>query len=96
MFFQIKDYQVRYRPAVDQSSTSNSPSLTMTSHALLAYIGPELMLPFLSLLATIAGGILIGWRWIARRFSTLFRRKHEEEKPAEKSGGATDRDSATM
>jgi len=31
---------------------------------LLAYIGPEVLLPLMSVLAAIFGGLLIGWRWI--------------------------------
>ena len=33
-------------------------------HPLLAYIGPDTMLPLASVLAAVIGGLLFCWRWV--------------------------------
>lgn len=38
----------------------------------VAYIGPDTMLPVASVLASVVGGLLLFWKWIALFFSRLF------------------------
>ena len=47
---------------------------------LFAYIGPEIIMPFLSILAAIAGGILVGWRWVVQFVARFFRMGRESSK----------------
>ncbi len=41
-------------------------------HSLLAYVGPDTMLPVASVLAAIAGALLFCWRWIVGLFRKVF------------------------
>ena len=49
---------------------------------LFAYIGPEIIMPFLSILAAVAGGILVGWRWVVQFLARFFRMGRESSEPA--------------
>ena len=46
--------------------------MTNTVNVLLAYVGPETMLPLASVFAAAVGGLLFCWRWIARGVRNAF------------------------
>ena len=63
-----------------------------TTIALLAYVGPDALMPLASLLAAIAGVLLVGWRWIAgfcvRVYRFVFRIPAPPPGPTDANEGA--------
>lgn len=54
----------------------------IATNLILAYLGPETVMPLASILATIIGALLIGWRFIVGFFKKIFKRSRREEEEA--------------
>ena len=59
--------------------------------ALLAYVGPETVVPVASILAAAGGFVLAGWRWIRHGFMRCL--GNVSSKPASMHDGSTTEDS---
>ncbi len=47
--------------------------LTFFDVSVLAYLGPEVVLPLASVVAAAVGTLLIGWKWVLNLFRSAFR-----------------------
>lgn len=63
---------------------------------MLAYVGPEVMLPAASAAAAILGGVLFAWRWIASIFSRVWGWMFGKRSAPDGSGPATGSASAPL
>jgi hypothetical protein len=50
----------------------------VTLNSLFGYIGPETILPFASVIAAIAGGVMLFWKTLCQAMVRLFRRKNSD------------------
>jgi hypothetical protein len=67
----------------------------MPDPLLLAYVGPETLLPLASILAAVGGALLFAWRWVAgffrRCWHFILRREHDpRSESGPKSPASTD------
>lgn len=51
-----------------------NPFHPILTNILLLYLGPETIMPIASILATIVGALLIGWRFFVGLFKKIFKR----------------------